>query len=203
MYALPRAADLEGDSQELHLLTETWVMGMRKPPNKDIKELTRTAVPCFNRAVADQSAIASAAVGIRWAICTFMDHPIDSGLKGLVLGYLRPLSPRMAHTRGSEFPRTLKQHPINHDRSTESSWGNLICHHIGNAILAYYDSLDAGEPTEHLLARVEQLKEIAERPKEFVPYGSVQTGYCLMTLGEIKALETVHRGIPAVPHVKK
>jgi len=197
VYALLRAAYIEENSSELHLYAETWIgISMKKPPNKDIG----IKPPCSD----EQAAIASAAVAIRKAICDFCEHRIvGMGLKGLVLGYLKSLSPGMAPTRGSEFPRTLKQHPLDHDRSTESSWGNLICHHVGNTILAYYDSLDAGRPTEHLLARVEWLREIALCPTAFLPYGSVQTGYCLMTLPAIKALEVVHRSMPPVPHAKK
>ena len=169
---------------------------MKKPPDRNVE----TPIQCSPI----QATVASAAMAIRRAICDLCGHRnVDMGLRGLVLGYFKSLSPKMAPTRGSEFPRTLKQHPLDHDRSTESSWGNLICHHVGNAILAYYDSLDAGKPTEHLLARVGWLREIAATPKEFLPYGSVQTGYCLMTLPAIKALEVVHRSMPPVPHAKK
>jgi hypothetical protein len=165
--------------------------------------VARKAMPSIPEMVEDAARIASAALGIRKALGMLIGNIRETTIETVLSGYYRMLSPSMAPTRGSEFPRTLYSHAKNPDRSSKSGWGNLICFHVGNAILAYYESFLNGKPVDHLFARVEHLREIAEKPHRFIPYGSIETGYCLMTYAAIDALERLHRGLPATTTPEK
>jgi|GEM_PF-2711499 len=134
--------------------------------------------------------LSAVANDIRTAIVA-IGPKVNTSLRSITDAYLRLVCPAMSLTGGSEFPRALRPHPLNHDFSTYRGYGDLICFHIGNAILAYYDAV-RGQPAEHLLARVELLKEIAARLEEFQPYGSDQAGWCLLSKNAVAALEKQH-----------
>lgn len=63
----------------------------------------------------------------------------------------------------------------------------LVCFHIGNAILAYYDLVN-GDQYEHLHGRLALLEEIALLGvSAFVSQGNDAEGYMLMTPAALQA----------------
>jgi hypothetical protein len=119
----------------------------------------------------------------------------DSGLRSLIDRYLRLVAPTFAKSADSNFPRSVNQHPRDPNKSQVGGLGNLLVFHIGNAILAYYAAV-RGENAEHLYARLEHLKEIADvGPMSFVSYGDDANGYMLLTADAIKAQRRLkHKG---------
>lgn len=76
--------------------------------------------------------------------------------------YLRLVSPRLAERGEAEFPQPLRRHGANSGRSMYPGVGNLLCFHVGNALMAFYEACLAGEPGEVLEPRLYRLKRIAQ-----------------------------------------
>lgn len=114
-----------------------------------------------------------------------------STLRAITDRYLQCIHPSLADRADSEFPRTVRRHPVDPNRSQIGGYGNVLSFLIGNAILTYYD-LVRDEPAEHLLVRVKHLEEIAADPGAVQVHGNDREGYTLLTLEAIEGLNKVH-----------
>lgn len=111
-----------------------------------------------------------------------------SSARALLDAYFLFLAPSRRLQQDQMFPRTVRRHPRSDERSTE--FGNkylLLYFHVGNAILAYYDSLnEAGQKDFDAEAtilgdRVRLLEEIArEGIDAYALDGDDTKGYALI-----------------------
>jgi len=121
-----------------------------------------------------------------------------SELRAITDRYLVCLRPALADRGDSDFPRTVRRHPRNSDRSQIGGYGNVLCFLIGNAILTYYDAVQ-GVKTPHILVRVKHVEEIAEDPSSFKVYGTAYAGYTLLTDAAREGLDTVKNAARNLP----
>lgn len=91
------------------------------------------------------------------------------------------------------FPRTVRRHPRNPDRSQIGGFGNVLCFLIGNAILSYYDAC-RNVHTDRVFSRLRHLEELADNLKIVRLYGNDAEGWTLLTPEAIKGLERLKRG---------
>jgi hypothetical protein len=84
----------------------------------------------------------------------------DSGLRSLIAGYQRPVSPTFASDSDAHFPRSIRRHTVNKHRSQVGGYGNVLLFHIGDAVLAYYN-IENGVATQTDLNAIEKLHQIA------------------------------------------
>lgn len=103
----------------------------------------------------------------------------DSGLRSLIGGYQRVVSPHFESDGDSHFPRSHKPHATFAHRSSMGGFGNVLLFHIGAAILAYY-KIVRGEATGRDLAAVDRIHRIAERgATSFASIGTDFKGHAL------------------------
>ena len=95
-------------------------------------------------------------------------HQTSSTLRGAIGSLYRFCAPSM---KLQSFPRTLRRHPANPDRSVEFGKSNLVLHTITNALQSVYEVLKAGkapagELVEKAEARVVKLETIVKADPE-------------------------------------
>lgn len=165
---------------------EAWTSASKSPPSA---EATPTAQP-ETQTEAEQHGITDDELRKISADIKRQIHGISAQcktvLRSVIDRYPRCVSRQLATDDDSNFPRTVRRHIRDHDRSTADGFGDLLCFHIGNTILAFYDAVN-GEDHEHLRARLQHLREINEHgPGNFHPYGSVQHGWMLMHVNVVR-----------------
>lgn len=102
-----------------------------------------------------------------------------SQLRSTLDQFIRHVSPGMLNSH-ADFPVTVRQHPV--DRERAGSWmsrDQMLCFHIGNAVLGYYDTMRKGAPDTfgERLALLEQIAALGL--DEFVVVGTDSVGYTL------------------------
>ena len=112
---------------------------------------------------------------------------LPSDLQSLLSRYIRCASPAFVEMEDSEFPKSLYRHPRNPHASVRGGWGNVLCFHVGDAILSYYN-LYRGIHNDEEFAAIQYLHEIATVGTEFFKVtGDDTTGYMLMTEEMVRA----------------
>lgn len=162
--------------------------GKNKPPQRKAQQNSKqTPAGTHLAAVVDkrgsqcmtEEQLRRVAAELKRAICD-ISGMCKTKLQGIVDEYPGAISLRLAHEGDSRLPRTVRRHGRDTGRSEDSTFGDLLCFHIGNTILAFYDEA-CGIPNSHLRARLEHLKEIAkDGPGNYVPYGSNARGFMLV-----------------------
>lgn len=103
----------------------------------------------------------------------------DSGLRSLVAGYQRPVSPTFKGDGDAHFPRSMRRHATHKHRSGMDGFGNVLLHHIGDAVLAYYN-IENGVGTQADLDAIDQLHRVAmEGASTFDVAGAANLGFYL------------------------
>lgn len=106
----------------------------------------------------------------------------DSGLRSLIGGFQRTVSPNFSNDGDSHFPRTHKAHAKFRDNAAMPGFGNVLLFHIGAAILAYYNIVKE-EATEKDLRAIDRLHRIAQRgATSYKVFGTDFKGYYLQPL---------------------
>lgn len=107
----------------------------------------------------------------------------DSGLRSLIGGFQRVVSPHFKDDGDSHFPRTHKPHPIHAERAAQGGFGNVLLFHIGRAIEAYY-CICNDEATQLDLDAIARLHKIAQNgATSYVSLGNDGRGYTLEPSG--------------------
>lgn len=125
---------------------------------------------------------------LKRAICAVSDT-LPTHSKCIVDQFLRHVSPTFARSYGSEFPHTCRVHPKDAERCRDGS-GNypLLYFHVGNAVLAYYDTI-LGRVQPKMDDRIQLLEDIAVRGfHNFVRHGSDVDGFRLIDTDEARKL---------------
>jgi hypothetical protein len=103
----------------------------------------------------------------------------DSGLRSLIGGYQRIVSPHFGNDGDSHFPRSHRTHATFQHRASQPGFGNVLLFHIGAAILAYYNIVRK-EATATDLKTIDRLHRIAETGASgFKAVGTDFKGYAL------------------------
>lgn len=124
---------------------------------------------------------------LKRAIVAISDR-LPSHAKCVVDQFLRHVSPSFVRAYGVDFPHTCRQHNRNPERCRDGSGKYpLLYFHVGNAILAYYDSVQG---KQSLVAnRIILLEEIAIRGLDaFAVIGNDVDGYLLGTVDEARKI---------------
>jgi hypothetical protein len=115
-----------------------------------------------------------------------------SQLRSTLDQFIRHVAPGMVNSH-SDFPITVRRHNL--DRERADRWltrDEMLCFHVGNAVLAYYDTCRF-PPCTHVMtavfdARLALLESIAVLGlDEFVVVGTDSVGYTLKEKGEVRA----------------
>jgi hypothetical protein len=118
-----------------------------------------------------------------------------SAARAILSSYYRFITtaPSMTVQADAHFPRTVRQHPADPERCTEGE-GNkyiLLYFHVGNALLALYDSV-VPPVAQVLETRIALLEEIAANGLErYLISGDDRRGYCLVRSRKVE------HGVPA------
>lgn len=127
-------------------------------------------------------------------------------LRGLLDSYLRFVSPSFAGRGDAPFPRTVRRAVRDRHASQTRGWGNCLCFHVGDAVLAYHNLVlreanGAGNPEtddpppDHDYAVIQFLHEIAEiGPGQFYMTGNDADGFRLLTRDEDTARREARGG---------
>jgi hypothetical protein len=67
-------------------------------------------------------------------------------------------SPSILRAKGVDFPYTIRRHPNSPERTMESSKATILYFHVGNAILAFYDYINATKNIDLSPAQVEEFE---------------------------------------------
>lgn len=109
----------------------------------------------------------------------------DSGLRSVVSGYQRCVSPDFEGDGDAHFPRSLYRHAIFTANSSKDGFGNVLVFHMGAAIASYYN-ICRGEATAKDLQAIELLHRIASRgAASYKVFGSSSRGFRLEPMPEM------------------
>lgn len=159
-------------------------------------------------ALAEHVDLASHAICLRRVIVSLSEKS-HSQVKAILDAYLRHIHPTLAEKGDTMFPHSVKRHPINPERTTQSVWGSVLCFHVGNAILGFYDLVLAirngneafmDGAALQLMGRIAKLEKInAEGMAECYIQGDAGTGFEFVTRRE---MEESRRAAQAVTDLK-
>ena len=122
------------------------------------------------------------AFALRRAIVALSDT-LPSHATCVVDQFIRFVTPAMTRDRGVGFPHTCRQHRLDPERCTGTGKYPLLYFHVGNAVLAYYDTLAGEAPVFN--TRLALLEEIAVLGMEsFTIHGNERIGFTLMSVTE-------------------
>lgn len=117
-----------------------------------------------------------------------------SQLRSTLDQFIRHVSPGMVGSH-ADFPVTIRRHPVDRERCTQwLSRDEMLCFHVGNAVLGYYDTLRLSNSpilvssASAFSTRLALLESIAVLGlSEFVVVGSDMAGYTLREKDEVRA----------------
>lgn len=116
-----------------------------------------------------------------------LGQQLQTRLQHIVDQYPAAVSRQFAHEGDSRMPRTVRQHPRTQERSTDDTFGDLLCFHVGNAVLAYQDAV-LGRP-DNLQERLNFLEQIVDNGAGiYVVYGTNAHGFTLILRSEAERL---------------
>jgi hypothetical protein len=104
-----------------------------------------------------------------------------------ITAFLRHIASPLRKKAQQDFPTTIRPHPLNkeHSQYSGTKW-SLLCFHIGNAILGYYDYLLGKFPLDNLEERIKLLENIAVKTiNMYRRSGSDSKGYFLHPCGVV------------------
>lgn len=139
--------------------------------------------------------LATHAICLRRVIVSLSEKS-HSQVKAILDAYLRHIHPTLAEKGDTMFPHSVKRHPVNPERTTQSVWGSVLCFHVGSAILGFYDLVLAARSQSEafvdsatllLMGRIAKLEKInAEGMAECFIQGDVGTGFEFVTRREME-----------------
>jgi len=93
----------------------------------------------------------------------------------------RCVSPRLKDVHDSEFPVSMHRHLRNPHRSMIPKFGNVLCFHIAEAILSYYDICNGnGDPHSQ---SIEYVIALSKDMKSAKVVGDKDNGFALINEG--------------------
>lgn len=162
-------------------------MSQRKKPNQKPPQKTKPQKPAgqpvdvsptknYVRPWTDEE-LRAAAAKLK-SLTHRLGQQLQTRLQHIVDQYPAAVSRQFAHEGDSRMPRTVRQHPRTRERSTDDTFGDLICFHVGNAVLAYQDAV-LGRP-DNLRERLNFLEQIVTNGAgSYVPFGTNAHGFTL------------------------
>ena len=159
--------------------------GPPEPPTTGATETTSHPHPHQSVAAAPANVVDEPVIRkrLRKAIEKISTQTGRSNLDELIRLYARCVTPARAYVGEAGFPVTTQSRGRYGERSLDSRWPRVLCHHIARAIKCYYHASIVGY-SRGLEDSIAKLEEIAENHlQNYAVAGGDQNGYELVLNG--------------------
>lgn len=154
------------------------------PPSPEAPSETPCTSPEESPSTTSKSRSDAGRVGadLKRHIFAISERVRDGRTASLLHRYASLVSPSLANSNDSRFPRTVNPHPVYPGRTIDRGFGNVLIFHVGHAVLQYYAAVGA-EPDS--LVEDGAIKRVADMAKlglsTYVLWGDDAKGYEIIT----------------------